>query len=554
MAKAHSYSSSSIDTNSGFCSETKIYHSLRPNAPLPTETTPLSVTDHVFSLLLQQPSPSLETTTSASALIDAATRQCISYSELVLRVNSLAASLQDQIGLAKGDSAFILSPNSVHVPILHLCLFSIGVIVSPSNPTSSKPEISRQIELSKPVIAFATSDTAHKVPSLRYRTIFLDSPEFESMSTSQIGRFRRLNILQSEPAAILFSSGTTGKTKGVVLTHRNIISMLAVAQAGRPVRSTPAVGLCTVPCFHVYGFIYCVRAMSLGDSMVSMQRFDLRLMLRAIQEFRVTHLALAPPVAVAMVKDCDVLNGYDLSSLEVVASGGAPLADSVIKRLTKRLPNLHVVQAYGLTESTGGVTRTIGPKECQILGSAGRLIPNCQAKIVNPDTASDLPPFKIGEFWVRGPCIMKAYVGDEEATAAVLDSEGWLRSGDLCYFDSEGYLFYVDRIKELIKYKGYQVAPAELEHLLHSHPDIVDAAVIPYPDEEAGQVPVAFVVRRLESTIDESQIMNFVAKQVAPHKKIRLVSFVDSLPRNAPGKVLRKELIKLALSNTASKL
>uniref|UniRef100_A0A5B7A944 Putative 4-coumarate--CoA ligase-like 9 n=1 Tax=Davidia involucrata TaxID=16924 RepID=A0A5B7A944_DAVIN len=554
MAKANPYSSSSIDPKSGFCSETKIYHSLRPNAPLPPETTPFSVTDYVFSLLLQQPSPLPETTTSASALIDAATRHCISYSELLLRVKSLAASLQDQIGLAKGDSAFILSPNSVHVPILYLSLFSIGVIVSPSNPSSSKPEVSSQIELSKPVIAFATSDTAHKVPSLRYPTIFLDSPEFDSMATSHRKRFHRLEVSQSDPAAILYSSGTTGKTKGVVLTHRNFISVLAGAHAARPVRSSPAVSLCTVPYFHVYGFLYCVRAMSLGESVVSMQRFDLRLMMRAIQEFRVTHVALAPPVAVAMVKDDDLLNGYDFSSLEVVASGGAPLANIVIQMFKKRFPNVHVAQAYGMTESTAGVTRTIGPKESQILGATGRLMSNCQMKIVDPDTGFGLPPSKPGELWVRGPCIMKGYVDDEEATAAVLDSEGWLRTGDLCYFDSEGYLFYVDRIKELIKYKGYQVAPAELEHLLHSHPDIVDAAVIPYPDEEAGQVPMAFVVRRLESTIDESQIKNFVAKQVAPYKKIRRVSFINSLPKNAPGKVLKKELIKLALSSASSKL
>ncbi|KAK3223592.1 hypothetical protein Dsin_010617 [Dipteronia sinensis] len=177
-----------------------------------------------------------------------------------------------------------------------------------------------------------------------------------------------------------------------------------------------------------------------------------------------------------------------------------------------------------------------------------------EAIIVDPETSIPQPPTKPGEIWLRGSFIMKGYVGDEEATAAILDREGWLRTGDLGYIDREGFLFYVDRIKELIKYKGYQVAPAELEHQLHSHPDIVDAAVVPYPDERVGQVPVAFVVRKHGSTIDESEIKEFIAKQVAPYKKIRRVIFISSIPRNSPGKVLRKDLIKLALSTAISKL
>ncbi|KAL5827021.1 hypothetical protein ACOSQ4_018818 [Xanthoceras sorbifolium] len=206
-----------------------------------------------------------------------------------------------------------------------------------------------------------------------------------------------------------------------------------------------------------------------------------------------------------------------------------------------------------MTESTGRVFGTVGPKECRVVGATGKLMWNCEAKIVDPETGNSLPPCNPGEIWLRGAFIMMGYVGDEEATAAILDREGWLRTGDLGYIDREGFLFYVDRIKELIKYKGYQVAPVELEHLLHSHPDIVDAAVVPYPDERVGQVPVAFVVRKHGSTIAESEIKDFIAKQVAPYKKIRQLIFISSIPRNAPGKVLRKDLI-LALSNAVSKL
>ncbi|XP_057486512.1 4-coumarate--CoA ligase-like 9 [Actinidia eriantha] len=541
------YSSSTIDPNGGFCTETKIYHSLRPHAPLPSETASLSITDYVFSLLRQN-SPSPET----AALVDTATGRRIPYHDLVIRTEALAAYLHHRVGLARGDSAFVLSPNSIHLPILYLSLFSLGVIVSPSNPISSEPEVSRQIELCKPVIAFATANTAHKVTSIR--TILLDSAEFESMMTTRTGRTPRVNISQSDTAAILYSSGTTGNFKGVELTHRNFISSLAGTQACRPVRPSSAVILCAVPYFHMYGFICCVRAVAMGDGLVTMGRFDLRLMIKAIGDFRVSHLALAPPIVVAMVKEGDFMDGYDLSSLEAVVSGGAPLPIAVVERFKKRFPKVQLTQGYGLTESTGGVARMMGPNESQRFGASGRLMPYCQAKIVDVETGIGLPPFKQGEFWVRGPTIMKGYVNDKEATAMILDSEGWLRTGDICYFDSEGFVYVVDRLKELIKYKGYQIAPVELENLIQNHPDVIDAAVVPYPDEEAGQVPMAFVVRRPQSTIDETEVKDFVARQVAPYKKIRKVSFIGSIPRSAPGKVLRKELIKLALSGVSSKI
>lgn len=542
--------SSSIDPTSGFCSETKIYHSLRPDAALPSEKANISVTDYAFSFLRTTLTPE----TADAGIIDATTDRRIPYPEFIRRTELLAAFLQNRVGLSKGDAAFILSPNLANIPILYFSLFLLGVVISPSNPTSTKSEISHQIELCKPVIAFSTSATFHKIPSLRYGTILLDSPEFESTMATQLGKLRRVDVSQSDPATILYSSGTTGRVKGVMLTHWNWTSMVAGVHAARPVRSAPAVAFCTVPYFHVYGFAYCVRTVAFGESLVSMERFDMGLMIRVIEKYRVTHLALAPPVVLKMVKDDNAMDGWDFSSLEVVTCGGAPLSKGVTEKFTRRFPNVQLGQAYGLTESTAGVTRTMGVKESQKLGAAGRLNSNCQAMIIDHDTGIGLPPFKSGELWVRGPSIMKGYVGDEEATAAVLNSEGWLRTGDLCYIDNEGFLFCMDRIKELIKYKGYQVAPAELEHILHSHPDIVDAAVIPYPDEEAGEVPMAFVVRRVESTVDESQIKEFVAKQVAPYKKIRRVWFINSIPKNAPGKVLRKDLINFALFGATSKL
>ncbi|KAE8686217.1 4-coumarate--CoA ligase-like 5 [Hibiscus syriacus] len=223
------------------------------------------------------------------------------------------------------------------------------------------------------------------------------------------------------------------------------------------------------------------------------------------------------------------------------------------------------VKGYGLTETVGGATNFIGSKEATQCGSVGRLVANMEAKIVDPETGEALPPGQRGELWLRGPIVMKGitlfyftlilwYVGDEKATAETLDSEGWLRTGDICYFNSEGFLYIVDRLKELIKYKAYQVPPAELEHLLLSHPEIVDAAVIPviiltsirfkfesrFPNEEAGQIPMAYVVRNPGSSITETQ--------VAPYKKIRRVAFINSIPKSPSGKILRKELVDRSLS------
>ncbi|CAI0381079.1 unnamed protein product [Linum tenue] len=513
-----------IDAMSGFCPETKIYHSLRSPVPLPQETAPLSVTDYVFSLINSFPSPP-----TVSALVDGDTGRRISSSQLISRTESLASSLRRELGLRKGDAAYILAPNSVNIPILYLSLLSLGVVLSPANPASSEREILHQLQLSKPRIAFATSAVAHKIPPT-IKIVLLDSLEFESLAAeTRSGESEpRTSVSQSDPAAILYSSGTTGATKGVILTHRNFTYTVALGHAVRTARKTPAVVLATVPFFHVYGFVFAVRAVALGETLVSMERVEMRKMLKAIEDHRITHVAAAPPLVVAMVKaDRKVVDGYDLSSLEVVACGGAPLGRDVAAQLTARFPGVSLVQAYGLTESTGRVFSTVGPTESKVGGATGKLTPETEAKIVDPETG---------------------YVGDEEATARTLDAEGWLKTGDLCYIDDEGFLFVVDRIKELIKCRGYQVAPSELEHLLVSHPDILEAAVVPLPDERAGQVPIAFVVRQNGSTISELQVKEYIAKQVAPYKRLHRVLFTESLPKNAQGKLLRKDLTRLAMS------
>lgn len=334
--------SSNVDPKSGFCSETNVYHSIRPAVTLPPESTPMPLASFLLSLLNTHPPPP-----DAAAIVDAVTGRRILYSDFLLRIKTLANSLAAKFKLSKGDVAFILSPNSINIPVLCLSLLSLGIVISPSNPTGTEREIRHQVGISKPVIAFATSDSALKIPSIKHGTVILDSAEFESLLTStHKGETKHVKIKQSDAAAILYSSGTTGTVKGVMLSHRNWIASLAGANAVRKVTRTAAV-MCTVPYFHVYGFRYMITALAMGETLVFVTgRFDLRVMLKAIQELRVSHVAMAPPVLSILASDGSdsIMDGYDLSSLKVVGCGGAHLTRAVIHKFKKRLPKVQLAQ------------------------------------------------------------------------------------------------------------------------------------------------------------------------------------------------------------------
>ncbi|KAK2360052.1 4-coumarate--CoA ligase [Trifolium repens] len=508
-----------MDPKTGFNSISRTFQTLRPPLNLPPPHATISAATYTLSLHHKSPFSS-----SSTFLIDSTTSHQLSYSIFIQRSKTLAINLTLR-GLTKHHTALILSPNIYQVPILFFALLSIGVVVSPANPISSPSDISHFINLSKPVIAFTTSFYG-KLPKLPLGTILIDSPEFESLTTEAKGNSSTAvlpEVSQSDVAAILYSSGTTGKSKGVMLTHRNLTAAAAAHDAVQIPKESPAVCLLTVPLFHVYGFTFLLKCVAMMETVVVMERFGLGKMLSVLERFRVSNLVVAPPLVVAMSKE-EATEGYDLSSLKNITCGGAPLGKDNFDAFKAKFSQVSIIQGYGLTESTAGVIRIVGPEEASRAGTTG----------------------EEGELWVRGPLIMKGYVGDPVATSDTI-VDGWLRTGDICYFDNEGFVYVVDRLKELIKYKGYQVPPAELEQLLQSHPEIKDAAVIPYPDEDAGQVPLAFVIRQPQSSMGEAEIIDFVAKRVAPYKKIRHVVFANSIPKNAAGKILRKDLLNKIL-------
>jgi acyl-CoA synthetase (AMP-forming)/AMP-acid ligase II len=314
--------------------------------------------------------------------------------------------------------------------------------------------------------------------------------------------------------------------------------------------------IAVLPFFHIYGLTVLMnQGLAWGATVVTLPRFDLEDFLRTIQEYKITRAFVAPPILVAFAKH-PMIDQFDLSSLRSILSGAAPLDEQLALAVEQRLrkgagTGVTVAQGYGMTELSP-VSHTTpdegheppGAESYEVpKGSVGYAIPNTECRLVDPATGEDAAEGERGELWIRGPQVMKGYLNNEKATAETVDSDGWLHTGDVAVVDDHGVYTVVDRVKELIKYKGYQVAPAELEAVLLGHPQIADAAVIGVPEKESGEeLPKAFVVRAPGSELTEEAVMSYMAEKVAPHKKIRFVEFIDTVPKSAAGKILRKDL------------
>ncbi|KAK4490224.1 hypothetical protein RD792_000883 [Penstemon davidsonii] len=549
--------SSNIDPRSGFCKANSTFYSKRKPIPLPSNES-LDVTTFISSRAHH----------GKIAFIDAATGRRLTFSDVWRAVDAVSTSLFTDFGIRKGHVILLLSPNSIYFPIVCLAVMSLGAIITTTNPLNTAREIAKQISDSKPVLAFTIPELIPKLADSNLPIVLLSSDlvpvgstsnklrivtsieEMMKKESSQAGSRVRERVYQDDTATLLYSSGTTGASKGVVSSHRNLIAMVQTVSNRFKLDEGNQTFICTVPMFHIYGLVaFATGLIASGSTVVILSKFEMGEMLTAIQKFSATYLPLVPPILVALVNNAEIIRKkYDLRSLHSVLSGGAPLSKEVIEGFSEKYPGVTILQGYGLTESTGIGASTDSAEESRRYGTAGLLSPSMEAKIVDPESGEALSFNRTSELWLKGPSIMKGYFFNEEATASTLDSDGWLRTGDLCYIDEDGFIFVVDRLKELIKYKGYQVPPAELEALLLTHPEISDAAVIPFPDKDVGQFPMAYVVRKSGSTLSESGVMDFIAKQVAPYKRIRRVAFISSIPKNPSGKILRKDLIKLAVS------
>jgi acyl-CoA synthetase (AMP-forming)/AMP-acid ligase II len=466
------------------------------------------------------------------ALIDGASGAITTYAELADQVARTASGLASE-GIGKGDAVGLLGPNTPSWAVAFHAVVSLGALVVPLNPLLTPGEVAKQLQLAhaKAVIVFAP--LAGAVAEAGVDKVYtLDALPTGSGDTGTADV-----DAAGELAVLPFLSGTTGISKGVMLTHRNLVANM------EQIRSIHRIGADDVlvgvlPFFHIYGQTVVVNlGLSQGATIVTMPRFDMGGFLDVLERHRVTRAHIAPPVVLGLAKVPGV-EGRDFA-LRVVISGAAPLDADTANRASERL-GAPVRQGYGMTEASP-VTHFAADEELEAMdpGAIGRLVGSTEGRLVDPETGEDTDGD--GEIWIRGPQVMRGYLENEEATRATLTEDGWLRSGDVARLEDGDVWRIVDRVKELIKYKGYQVPPAELEALLINHPQVADAAVIPIPDEAGGEAPKACVVPAGDD-LDPDALMAWVAERVAPYKRIRAVEIVDEIPKSASGKILRRLL------------
>ncbi|CAL9302725.1 4-coumarate--CoA ligase family protein [Streptomyces sp. SudanB66_2053] len=490
---------------------------------------------------------------STPALIDGTDGTTLTYEQLDRFHRRVAAGLAEA-GVRKGDVLALHSPNTIAFPTAFYAATRAGASVTTVHPLATPEEFAKQLGdcAARWIVTVSPLlDSAHRAAELAggVREIFVcDSASGHRSLIDMLACTAPEPAVGIDPAedvaALPYSSGTTGIPKGVMLTHRQIATNLAQLQPAITAGPGDRV-LAVLPFFHIYGLTALMNApLRHGATVVVLPRFDLEQFLAAIQNHRITALYVAPPIVLALAKH-PLVAEYDLSSLKYVISAAAPLDAHLAAACARRLGLPPVGQAYGMTElSPGTHVVPLDLMEEAPPGTVGKLIAGTEMRIVSlDDPGKDLATGESGEILIRGPQVMKGYLGRPDATAAMIDEDGWLHTGDVGHVDDDGWLFVVDRVKELIKYKGFQVAPAELEALLLTHPGVADAAVIGVYNEDGNEVPHAFVVRHPSAPdLTESEVVLHVAERVAPYKRVRHVTFIDGVPRAASGKILRREL------------
>jgi len=489
------------------------------------------------------------------AIVDGPTGRTLTYRQLADGVRRAATGLARR-GFGRGDVLAIYSPNVPEYAVAFLAVAAVGGTNTTVNPLYTAAELATQL-------ADARARCLVTVP------MFLDKAREAAAKTgveeifvlgAGEGATPFADLLQSPPAppavavdpardvvVLPYSSGTTGLPKGVMLTHRNLVANLQQCEGmqGFECFGERDVVMAVLPFFHIYGMVVIMMlALAHGGTLVTMPRFDLVDFLNLVQKHRATVLPIVPPIVLGLVKHPAVAQ-FDLSSVRLVFSGAAPLGEEVARELSARL-GCPVVQGYGMTEASPVTHLSPTVNAPRKPGSIGKVVPNTEVKIVDTATGAELGVRQEGELLIRGPQIMKGYLNRPQETAECIDREGWYHTGDVGYVDEEQWFYIVDRTKELIKYKGMQVAPAELEALLLTHPAVLDVAVVRKDDEEAGEVPKAFVVLRPDEAsraTSADALMRWVADRVAPHKRVRHVEFIDQIPKSASGKILRRVLI-----------
>ncbi|CAL5187500.1 unnamed protein product [Lathyrus oleraceus] len=500
----------------------------------------------------------LPQTADRPCLIVASTGKIYTYAETYLLSRKIASGLS-KLGIQKGDVIMILLQNSAEFVLSFIAASMIGAVATTANPFYTTAEIFKQITASKTKLIITQAMYVDKLRpneengDFDFKVITIDEPPVNCLHFSVISEAKEEELPEVEfdpedALALPFSSGTTGLPKGVILTHKSLITSVAQQVDGENPNlylATEDVLLCVLPLFHIFSLnsvLLC--ALRAGSAVLLMHKFEIGTLLGLIQEHKVTVAMVVPPLVLALAKNPKVAE-FDLSSIRLVLSGAAPLGKELEETLHNRIPRAVLGQGYGMTEAGPVLSMSLGFAKHPFptrSGSCGTVVRNAELKVLDAETGLSLGYNQTGEICIRGQQIMKGYLNDENATKTTIDEEGWLHTGDVGYIDDNDEIFIVDRVKELIKFKGFQVPPAELEGLLVTHPSIADAAVVPQKDVAAGEVPVAFVVRSNGNDLTEEAIKEFISKQVVFYKRLHKVYFIHAIPKSPAGKILRKDL------------
>ncbi len=513
-----------------------IFHSPYPDIEFSTNQT---LTDYVFEHADQWP--------DKVAIVDGPSGRELTYGQLTSAIRQVATGLATR-GFGHGDVFAIYLPNLPEYAIAFHAVASVGGINTTINPLYTVDELSKQLKDAGAKYLLTVPTFLEKARAAAKRCgieeLFVLGEAEGATPFSALMQEGEPPTPQIDPANDLvvlpYSSGTTGLPKGVMLTHLNLVAnveqALPLAQVSQDERL-----IAILPFYHIYGMTVLMNlALRQGSTLVTMPRFEMEQFLQLMQDHQITRAYLAPPLVLGLAKH-PLVDQYDLSALKIITSGAAPLSAEVTNACIERL-NCVINQGYGMTEMSPVTHLGEDRAEAVRIGSIGKLVPGTTAKLVDVATGEAVGPNEEGELLVNGLQKMRGYLNNDDATADSIDDEGWYHTGDIGYVDDDGFFFIVDRVKELIKYKGLQVAPAELEAVLLTHPSIADAAVIPVADEEAGEIPKAFVV--LTSDLSPEAVMAHVAERVAPHKKVRRVEVIEQIPKSSSGKILRRLLVE----------
>lgn len=480
-------------------------------------------------------------------LVDGPTGRSLTGAQFVSGVKSLAGGLTSR-GWGAGKVVALMAPNIPEYCVAFHAIAWAGGTVTTINPTYTAHEVNHQLKNANAdvlitIAMFAeTANDAVKGTHIKDIVVIGDAPEgmipFSDLMGTAIAEQVPVDVAK-HVVALPYSSGTTGLPKGVMLTHRNLVVNVDQCLMTLEV-DTAETTVAFLPFFHIYGLQVMMNVyLTAGGGLITMPRFDLEMFLKLVTEHKTPRLWIVPPVALALAKH-PIVDNYDVSCITDVFSGAAPLGADVAEEMGNRL-GAQAAQGYGMTELSP--VSHVSPKDKAKPGSSGVALPNTECRIVNPDTLEDVVPGTDGELWVRGPQVMAGYLNNPKATTETIVDGGWLRTGDIAHFDEEGYVYFTDRLKELIKYKGFQVAPAELEAELVTHPAISDAAVIGIPDDEAGELPKAFIVAAQGHDAPPlNVIQDYLEDRVAHYKQVHVLEIVDEIPKSASGKILRRLL------------